>query len=542
MGKIKFFLKKWWVWLLAAILIAAVVLSTVEIYKEEVLEIDPEVSYKEKKTLYFAAERFDTLNPIVSQSEDVYYISKLIYDSLFEFDENLNVVPKLVDSYTVDTEKAFVEIKLKSGVKWHNGKKLKASDVKFTVDAIKQAGSKSPYYEKASRIMYVNVKNDKELLIYFNNNYNCSLDVLTFPIVSSDGYSSAYQFVGSTEKFKPVGTGRYKYASYDYLKKLKLKPNEDYYGTVPKNKIQVNLLPDASLKSTLTEINDVICYIDESTDRYATVNDKELTMYDITSNQLEFVVFNTNKAYLNSKTVRQAIAYGINTEKILRNSYASDAVYADTIYFPNFLGVEDTGKYLAYDYEKALSLLSSAGLADRNDDGVLEDSFGNQIELEILVNKKNSQRVSAAKTIAKNMETLGFKTKITSLSGSKYKQAISSKHFDLLIAGYEIEERYDLREFFNRKNAWGYYNADLYTKSRELERLYTPEEQKKKYEELKEALLDEMPYYAICYKKIGLVGVSTFEAEELPMFNDIYKNCETWSWKVAENQASDDGK
>lgn len=535
MTSLKLFLKKRWIWFLIVLLILTVILSTVEIYKEEVLNIDPDVTYTEKKTLYFAAERFDTLNPLVSKSEDVYYISKLIYDSLFEFDENLNVVPKLVDSYTIDTEKALVQIKLKSGIKWHNGKKLKAADVKFTVDAVKQAGSSSPYYEKAARIMFVNVKSESELTIYFNNNYNCSLDVLTFPIVSSDGYSAAYQFVNDTDKFKPVGTGRYMYSSYDYLKKLKLKPNEAYYGNVPKNKIQVNLLPDSSLKSTLTEINDVVCYIDESTDRYSIVKDRELTMYDITSNQLEFIVFNTKKAYLSSKTVRQAIAYGINTEKILQNSYASDAVYADTIYFPNFLGVEDTGEYRAYDYEKAISLLESAGIADRDEDGIMETSAGDPITIEILVNKNNSQRTSAAKTVAKNMETLGFKVRVSALSGKKYKQAISNRKFDLLLAGYEMEEKYDLREFFNNKNAWGYYNAELYTKSRELERLYTPEKQKEKYEELKEKLMDEMPYYAICYKKIGLVGISTFTAERLPMFNDIYKNCETWGWKTVEN-------
>jgi len=88
-----------------------------------------------------------------------------------------------------------------------------------------------------------------------------------------------------------------------------------------------------------------------------------------------------------------------------------------------------------------------------------------------------------------------------------------------------------LREFFNGKNAWGYYNADLFTKSRELERLYDADTQKEKYSELKDALQDEMPYYALCYKKMGLIGISGFTAEKLPMFNDIYKNCDTWSWK-----------
>lgn len=535
MSRLKMFLKNKWMWLLTILLIVAVIFSTMEIYKEEVLNIDPDVTYKEKKTLYFAAERIDTLNPIVSQSEDMYYISKLIYDGLFSFDENLNVVPCLVDSYTLDTEKAYVKIKLKSKVKWHDGKTLKASDVKFTIDAIKQAGTKSPYYDKCSKIMVVNVKNTRELTIYFNNNYDCSLDLLTFPILPSSSYSTASQLAAATENFKPIGTGRYCYSSYDYLKKLKLKPNEEYFDDAPSNKIQINLLPDSSLASSLTEIQDVTCYIDKTIERHSLVKDKNLKNYDVISNQLEFIVFNTKKQYISQKEVRQAIAYGIDTEKILKNSYADDAVYTDTIYYPNFLGVEDTGEWKAYDYEKAVSLLEKSGITDKNNDGILENAYDQAISLNILVKKSNTHRISAAKIISKNLETLGFKVSVTELSGSEYKKAIKAGKFDLLIAGYEIEERYDLRELFNNKNEWGYYNSDLYTKVRELDRLYSPADQKRKYKELKEALLTEMPYYALCYKKMGLVGISTFTAENLPMFNDIYKNCETWSWRVAEN-------
>lgn len=534
MSKLKMFLKNRWMWFLTILLIFAVIFSTVEIYKEEVLNIDPDVTYKEKKTLYFAAERIDTLNPIISQSEDMYYISKLIYDGLFSFDENLNVVPCLVDSYTVDTEKAYVKITLKSKVKWHNGKTLKASDVKFTIDAIKQAGTKSLYYDKCSKIMVVNVKSARELTIYFNNNYDCSLDLLTFPILPSSSYGTTAQLAADADGFKPIGTGRYQYSSYDYLKKLKLKPNEDYFDGAPANKIQINLLPDTSLASSLTEIQDVTCYVDKTIERHSAVKDKNLTNYDIVSNQLEFIVFNTKKQYISQKEVRQAIAYGIDTEKILKNSYADDAVYTDTIYYPNFLGVEDTGEWKAYDYEKAVSLLERAGITDKNDDGMLENVYNQSISLNILVKKSNTHRMSAAKIISRNLESLGFDVTITELSGSEYNQAVKGGKFDLLIAGYEIEERYDLREFFNNKNAWGYYNPNLYTKVRELDRLYSPDEQKKKYTELKEALLDEMPYYALCYKKMGLVGISTFTAENKPMFNDIYKNCETWSWKVAE--------
>ncbi len=76
------FLKKYWVIGVFALTALGAVFSSVEIYKEEVLNIDPDIKYEAQDTLYFAAERIDTLNPLISQSEDVYYLSKLLYSSL----------------------------------------------------------------------------------------------------------------------------------------------------------------------------------------------------------------------------------------------------------------------------------------------------------------------------------------------------------------------------------------------------------------------------------------------------------------------------
>lgn len=72
--------------------------------------------------------------------------------------------------------------------------------------AIKAAGSASPYYDKAGKIVSVNVTDTYQCRIYFNNNYNCSLDDLTFPIVPSNQYASAAQFARAKEDFKPIGT------------------------------------------------------------------------------------------------------------------------------------------------------------------------------------------------------------------------------------------------------------------------------------------------------------------------------------------------
>lgn len=530
--KITDFLKNYWAGILIIILVIAVVTSSVEIYKEEVLNIDPSIEYVEQKTVFLSSGKIDTLNPAISQSEDTYYLSKLIYSSLFNFDENLNAVPELASEYKVDTEKAYIEITLKKGVKWHDGSSLTASDVAFTVSAMRSAGSKCPYYNKIKKINSAFARSKNVVAIYFNNNYNCSLDDLVFPIVPSSQYSGAGAFASAYSGFKPVGTGQYKYKSYNQKKQLKLIPNEDYFGDKATKNIYVTMLPDRQLAANMMEIDSVSCYVDSAANRKSTALDRGYQIFDITSNNVEFLVFNTRSSYLSQKNIRKALAYGIDTEKILENAYMGDGILTDTIYYPNFLGVKDTLNEYSYDIKKAEQMLSEMGWKDINSDGALEDRDGNKIVLKILVKKNNATRVSASQLIKKNLELLGIKSEIISLSKSEYMQAINKRDFDILVTGYTIEESYDLRELFNGKNQWGYNNYSLFMKARELDRLYTTEQYSEKYRELKELMLDELPYYPLCYKKMSLIGVKTFKADKMPMFNDIYKNCDTWSWSV----------
>ena len=518
--------------LIVAIIAAYVVTSGVDMYKEEVLHLDPGYVYTEQDTVYLSSERIDTLNPVISDSIDVYYLSQLIYSSLFVFDENLGVKPDLVDTYEINTEKAYIEIKLKKDILFHDGEELTASDVTFTINTMKAAGTSCPYYDKIKKINSAFTRSKYVVTIYFNNNYNCSLDDLVFPVINDSTYRTSYQFIAAKDNFKPIGTGQYRYRSYNSTKQLKLGPYKDYYGEKAKKNLIVTILPDRELASNMMEIDSVTCYVDSTTSRKTIASDKKLKVYDFASNNVEFIVFNTNAKYISSKEVRHALAYGINIEKILENSYMGDGILTDTIYYPNFLGVKDTLDYYDYNMINAMSLFESVGFSDKNTDGFLEDADGKTIEFSILVDKNNATRNSAAKNIRADLDQLGIKANINALEGAEYENAISNRKFDILITGYTINEEYDLRSFFNGQSEWKYYNYELFEMSRQLERLYTPEEYKEKYKELKTEMMDALPYYPICYKQMSLIGVSTFEAGKLPMFNSILKNCSTWKWSV----------
>ena len=76
-------LQKYWLYIVVATAMIVVAISSISIYREEVLEIDPDVNHVQQDTLYFAATSIDTLNPVVSSSEDTFiYLSSYITVSL----------------------------------------------------------------------------------------------------------------------------------------------------------------------------------------------------------------------------------------------------------------------------------------------------------------------------------------------------------------------------------------------------------------------------------------------------------------------------
>lgn len=54
------------------------------------------------------------------------------------------------------------------------------------------------------------------------------------------------------------------------------------------------------------------------------------------------------------------------------------------------------------------------------------------------------------------------------------------------------------------------------------------------YKKLKAILSEEIPYYPLVYKTYGVITSKAFNGTVKPIFNDIYKGAETWSYNYEE--------
>ncbi|MGQ0584097.1 MAG: ABC transporter substrate-binding protein [Reyranella sp.] len=161
-----------------------------------------------------------------------------VFNNLVMFDpkEKINspdkIVPDLAESWSWNPDQTKLTFKLRSGVKWHDGKPFSAKDVKCTWDALTgKADEKSDLVRKNPRkVWYSNLKDvtvgsDTEVTFELGRPQPSFLSML------AAGYSPVYacHANGRDMRSKPIGTGPFKVVDFKRNESIKLVRNPDYW-------------------------------------------------------------------------------------------------------------------------------------------------------------------------------------------------------------------------------------------------------------------------------------------------------------------------
>ena len=184
------------------------------------------------------------LNPATSSDEDIYQMTKLVYNSLIGLGDTMEPTAELAESWTYN-DSGDLEFRLKKGVRFSDGSELTADDVDFSVDVLKSAGETSAYASKVSNIAGVSVHSDYEFTVNLRDSSDTSIADFDFPIFSSSQYSGVREFL-SVEDEPLIGSGAYKIDSASG-QEIRLSANEHTFEVKPSNTITLKVMPAADL-------------------------------------------------------------------------------------------------------------------------------------------------------------------------------------------------------------------------------------------------------------------------------------------------------
>jgi peptide/nickel transport system substrate-binding protein len=375
------------------------------------------------------------LNPGITTDFYDYMVSGAIYNKLVTLGPDQAPAPDLAKSWTVSEDAKTLTFKLNSGVKWHDGKPFSSADVKFSYEKIINVyhGSGAVIFTKVASI---EAPDPDTVIIHLKEP---SAPFLTF--IARDGrilpkhlYENS-DIQNNPTNLKPVGTGPFKFASWQRGSSITLERNPDYFvkGQPYLDRIVFKVIPDASARVVALESGEVDYVAASDLQSSAVERLRKTAGITVTSKGHESwaaiteLMFNMDKPPLNDLKVRRAISQAINRDFIVDkasfnlNKVATGPLSSET----SWAYAKDVHLY-PYDVAAAEKLLDEAGFKRGAD--------GTRFKMKVVAARGVDAFAKSAEIVAEQLKKVGIDVEVNILDrATVLNQVYTKREFDTFI-------------------------------------------------------------------------------------------------------------
>ena len=330
-------------------------------------------AYKDELNVAITANP-PTLDVHFSNSNIVGGIGSHIYEPLFAMNQENVPTPVLAESYEVSEDGTVYTIKIRQGVKFHNGQEMTADDV---VPSMENWLVKSSKATPIAGTTFAKV-DDYTITATLPEAYAGALDIMAGNVQFAAIYpKSALDAAGEAGITEFVGTGPYKLAEWKQDQFVHLTKYEEYQqpagessGFTGKKEaatpdIYFRIVTDETTRVAGVQTGEYDITEGISLEQYeALTTDPSLTLYTKTGGTLN-LFFNTTKGIMAKEEMRDAIMACLNCDDIMMASYINPGLYSLNQGWMNpasaTWGSKNSEHYNQNNVEKAKELLAAAG-------------------------------------------------------------------------------------------------------------------------------------------------------------------------------------
>ena len=295
-----------------------------------------------------------TLDPQLREDGGERAVNDNIYDTVLTRNPEGELIPSLAVEIPKLIDPETWEVKLRPGVSFHNGEKMDAEALVYSIERIINPEYNSEQISFFSTITGATKIDDLTVKIATKGPDPILPSRLYWLKVVPPAHSKDPQFAE-----KPVGTGPYQLVNWNRGQSIELKRNENYWGEKP---------PIAGVEYR---------FIEEPGTRLAGLMAGE---FDLITNLLpEFtqqvpksihilglehpiIILNADSGVTEDVRVRQALNYAVDKEALAKGLFEGYAQIAEgQLLSPSFFGFNPDVKAYPFDPEKAKGLLKEAG-------------------------------------------------------------------------------------------------------------------------------------------------------------------------------------
>ena len=306
-----------------------------------------------------------TLNPLLAASEPEQAASRLLFSSLYNYDVTGALHTDLAESMTVKDDKVYT-IKLRNAV-WHDGKKLTAEDVVYTINLIKNPQVRSPL-----RVNWLDISaraiDDSTVEFMLPAVYAGFSHALTFPVIPKHILQSVSPSSMREADFSsnPVGSGPFAVKrvqtseSTSSTDVVRMEPNTKYYGAVSTlSRLELRAYGNESLLVKAVNSGEVSAASGLSLSAADNIKSKQYSTKHWLLNKGVYLLMNNRSQTLQDARARQALRYATDTSSI-RATVGDNVARLDTPILQSQIA-QKLPAAPDYNLDKAKALLKEAG-------------------------------------------------------------------------------------------------------------------------------------------------------------------------------------
>ncbi|MCL2566274.1 MAG: ABC transporter substrate-binding protein [Defluviitaleaceae bacterium] len=289
---------------------------------------------------------FDPMNSGMTLDQVVY---KNIFDTLLNFyDGQFERV--LATDYSITPDGLTYEISLRQDVRFHNGEPFTAADVVFSMTRAQDSVS---FASMTASIESVVAVDDHNVVITLSEPYIPFLQAVIagVPIMNEAAVVASGDNVG----FEPIGTGPYRFVSFEPGQRLTLIANDYWHGgAVPITHAVFNIIIDPSSALMAVEAGDVdLSYSIPPIEAARLEASDAINFRRNSTTGSGFILFNLEQPPFDDVYFRRAFAHAIDRQAIAEIGMEGMAIPAYALWDERFEGY--SGRYPAATFDLDLA-------------------------------------------------------------------------------------------------------------------------------------------------------------------------------------------
>jgi peptide/nickel transport system substrate-binding protein len=345
-------------------------------------------------TIVFAASSDPvSLDPAVVSDGESIRITNQIYEGLVKTKAgSTEIEPSLAKSWTSSPDAKVWNFELQQGVKFHDGTPFNAQAVCdnfnrwYNFKGLLQSDSVSYYWvsffggfsDKKTPSLYQSceAKDDDSVTITLTQpsaSFLAALSQSAFSISSPtalkkydadkvSGTADEPKFEGSYGLEHPTGTGALKFESFAANDKVVLARYDDYWGAKSiLDKVIIRTIPDLPARRQALEAGEIQGY-DNADPGDVEALKANYQVIQRPAFNVAYVGFNQKKKPLDNIKIRQAVAYALNRDALIKAKYPPGSIVASQFMPPEVQGYNDNVTKYSYDPNKAKQLIAESGV------------------------------------------------------------------------------------------------------------------------------------------------------------------------------------